>query len=552
MTRPPFTPTRSSHATPRDTTTPPCRPATRGAAVALVLAGLLLPVVPAQAKPFQEAKGWYTIEVPEGFQPKKSADLQMKFEVKGGDGWFLLQVVPANNDLDLLTVIPLTFFKKIMPNATADGEPQNFTIDGRPARWLVYRGTMVTGDRTTPFAALGGAIALPAGGVVLMSGMEPPALAKYGEAITAAFRTLRAGPAAAAGAGGTPAPGAAESPKAAPAASVLYQDPNGRFAIDLPPGFVVKSADESSARFDNAAGAGWFQLTTVTASNDLEVVSSTTRKVFDKLLPNAKIDGGPKDFMVDGRPARWTVYRGTMTAGGITQLTVGLGGSLSLPKCGVMLVAALPPGTYDQCGDAIAASFKTLRAGGGVKVPGAAIPTAPAPAAAGGTAPAAGTVTKEAFGATSTVNADGSTTFRHPAGSFDLPPGWRVGKPEGQLAFAQFTGPGGGTLSFLIGPRGYRSNKAMCQGAEAQIHSGAPQLQIQPQGHYEVDSQRGNKVTLARYKGPFPVSGREIEGLGFTAWGKADRGLIVGVGIAIGEKAAAEIDDMEKIARTLR
>lgn len=545
------TPTCHSPVTLRETTDRRRESATRRTAVVLMLVAMLSPAVPAHAKPYQQTKGWYTIELPEGFQAKKAGDLQTKFECKGGEGWFLMQVFPGFTDLDLLTVTPLTFFRRTMPNAAPEGEPQDFTIDGHPARWLVYRGTMVIGGRTIPFRALGGAIALPRGGVVLMSGMEPPAFAKWGEPITAAFRTLRAGPTASAGTGGPTVPSAAASPKPAAAPSVHYEDPSGLYAIDLPPGFTLKNAVEGTARFDESDGGGWFQLSTVAGSNDLEVISGVTRKAFDKVLSNAKADGEPKDLKVNGRPARWRIHRGTMTAGGLTQLVVGLEGSLSLPKGGVILVAALPPGTYDKCGDAIAASFKTLRAGSGVKAAGPEKSAAPVSAPAAVTPPP-GTVTQEAFGATSTINADGSMTFKHPAGSFDLPPGWRVVKPTGELCFAQFTNRSGASLSFMIGPRGYRSNKAMCQGTEAQIHRGAPQLAIQPPGHYEVDSRRSNKVTLARYQGPIPMEGREVEGRGFTAWGKADRGLIVGVGIAIGEQAAADIDDMDRIARTLR
>jgi hypothetical protein len=528
----------------------------------LIGVALLWPTASAHAKPYQQPKGWYTIELPEGMQPKKSDDpLGLNFENKKGDGWFRLQVLPGNSNIELLTAVPLTAFQKMMPNAAPDGEPQNFTIGGHPARWLVYRGTMVTGGNTQPLVGIGGAVAFPNGGVVLISGLVPQAHAQWGEAIAAAFRTLHAGPTATETAAPTPSPSVAAGTQPAVGPPVHYEEPGGLYAIDLPPGFSARSSGSTTMRFESAGGDGWFQLTPVPASNDLEVVAGATKKVLDRLVANATIADGPKDLAVNGRPARWVVYRGTMTAGEVTQLTVGLGGSLSLPKCGVMLVAMLGPTAYDKWGAAISTSFRTLRAGSG---PGAAQPAAPAPVASAGAAPPAapgpasasgapaGTVTQEAFGATSTVNADGSTTFKHPAGSFDLPAGWRVGKPTGDLTFAQFDSPHGGSLSFMIGPRGYRSSKAMCQGVEAQIHRGAPQFKIQPPGHYEVDSQRNNKVTLARYQGPMAIEGRELDGRGLTAWGKGQRGLIVGIGIAIGEMAAADIDDMEKIARTLR
>jgi hypothetical protein len=145
-----------------------------------------------------------------------------------------------------------------------------------------------------------------------------------------------------------------------------------------------------------------------------------------------------------------------------------------------------------------------------------------------------------------------STTFTHPAGSFDLPPGWKIGTPEGDLTFAAFTSPNGASLTFVIGPRGFETKNSMNKRTDQTMLKAMPTFKIMPPGPAEVKSQGDNKVTLARYQGPITAQGREIDSRGFTAWGKAGRGYIMGIGVAVGPTAAADVEDMEKIVKTLR
>lgn len=516
---------------------PPARPTLTALCLSLATLGLAAMVAPAQAAPpktYVDPKGWYSLEVPEGFKPKNVTETSALFESRDGNGWFTLAVIPGASSLDVGMTISVTTFGKVMPNAAADGEPLSLDVGGSPARWVVYRGNIVAAGQSVPMVGLGGALALPGCTLTLTTAMANDSHAKYGDVVLTAFRSLRGGTrgsvaGAPSAADGTAKPAPAAAPAPVKGKPVPYEDPDARFAIDLPPGFSKVSTDGALAKFEGEGG-GWFNLAFLAGVSDLDAAAGVAGKTFQNLLP-AGVSETPQNLDVNGRPARWMVRRGDMKLTGTTVKAVGLGGAVTLPAGSVALVTVLTADSHAKWGEAIAASFKSLRAGTGA---------------------AAGTARKEAFGATSTLNADGTTTFAHPAGSFDLPAGWTVGKPEGDLAFAQFNNRNGAALTFHIGPRGYRSNKAMCEASEALVHRALPQMQIQPPGHHEVDSQRNNKVSLARYQGPVTLEGRELDGRGFTAWGKAARGLIVGFGVAMGPTAQSDIDEMEKIARTLR
>lgn len=515
----------------------PARPTLTALRLSLAVAALAAMIVPAQAaqpKPYADPRGRYTLEVPEGFKPKNVTESSAMFESRDGNGWFTIAVMPGVSSLDMGMTISTSTFGKVMPNAAADGEPLSMDVGGSPARWVVYRGNIVAAGQSVPMVGLGGALALPGCTVTLTTAMTNDSHAKYGDVVLTAFRSLRAGTRGSdAGAELGSAGAAAPAPAPVKGKPVPYQDPDGRFAIDLPPGFAYVSTEGGLAKFEGDGG-GWFQLAFLAGVSDLDAATGLAGKTFQKILPDAVAEP-PQDLEVNGRPARWMVRRGDMKLPGATVKAVGLGGAVTLTAGSLALVTVLTADSHAKWGEAITASFKSLRAGMGTA-----------------TGTATGTVKKEAFGATSTVNADGTTTFSHPAGSFDLPPGWRVGKPEGEAAFAQFNNRNGASLTFNIGPRGYRSNKAMCEASEDMIHRALPQMQLQPPGHYEVDSQRNNKVSLARFKGPMTFEGRELEALGFTAWGKAARGFIVGFGMGIGPTAPGDLEEMEKIARTLR
>lgn len=345
----------------------------------------------------------------------------------------------------------------------------------------------------------------------------------------------------------------------APVHAAPYTHPKGWYTIDLPKGFKAKDVDETSAKFEVKGGDGWFSVMVMPVANDLELVSTIPVTTFKQLFPNATLDGDPQQLVIDGRPARWMVYRGTFEYNGQTTPMVGLGGALSLPKCGVALVSTTTVEGRAKWGEVIATAFKSIRsAGGGGAATGSpdktpasapAATSSPAPTPASNTGPAA---TNASAAAAPKATSGGATTFTHPAGSFDLPPGWKIGTPSGDLTFATFNSPNGATLTFVIGPRGFETKNSMNKRVERAILAGAPTFKIMPPGPYEVKSQGDRKVTLARYQGSFPIQGREMDGRGLTAWGKAGRGYIIGNGIAIGPSAAADVEDMEKIIKTLR
>jgi hypothetical protein len=303
-----------------------------------------------------------------------------------------------------------------------------------------------------------------------------------------------------------------------------YKHPKGYYTIVLPEGFKMKEVNGDGVMFENKGGMGWFRLDVVPVKCTMDIAAQVPVTTFKKLFPNAAPDAPPQDFDVNGAPARWMVYRGTMTAGGQAVPMVGMGGAITFPAMAVTLVTAVGTEEYGKYGEAIAASFKTIRAGD----------AAPPPPATSATSPG------------------GPASFPDPAVTLDLPAGWRVdGGPDGAM-FAKLAGPDGATLMFFKTQKLQVGKNGVATVPETSLLKAAPQFQLQSPGAYPMDTMGGAKISAARYQGPFVSEGRELDGRGYVAFGKSGKQNLFCLGIAVGETAATGLDQMEAITRSLR
>lgn len=318
------------------------------------------------------------------------------------------------------------------------------------------------------------------------------------------------------------------------AQTVPFQHSKGWYKIDLPAGFKAEEEKGYGAMFMHVDGEAWFRIDALPGVTDLDKISTIPVIVIKKLMPKGMPDGDPQEFTVDGRPARWVVYRGTFkNAEGM----IALGGSIQLPGIGVSLVAALMPTAHAYI-EAITSSFKTIRAASSESGAKSATPDAPS-----SKPPASPQV------------ADAPSTFSNLVGSFDLPAGWRIETPsDSEMHFAKFSSSNGlASLNFFTAPDSIQ-RKLPSIVEKAILGLGRVKLKLMPPGTYEVDSRCNSKISVTRYQGFLTFEGRETldEGRGITFVGKGPSGWVWGFGVAFGSTAAADQDTMEKIVKTLR
>lgn len=327
----------------------------------------------------------------------------------------------------------------------------------------------------------------------------------------------------------------------ATAGAVPFKHPKSYYTIELPEGMKPKKGDGDGVMFEGK-GDGWFRIDIVPVKCGLEIASTVPVATFKKVLPNAAPDGEPSDFEVNGQPARWMVYRGTIEAGGQATPMVGIGGAIDLPTMGLSLVSLMVPEAHAKWGAGIEAAFKTIRAAGG---------TPPAPAPASGGAPSTSAPGTSAPAPAPEAGA-GPTTYTCPSGSFDIPAGWSIKQDADGKGGTSLVGPGGATLVFLNAARMPLNKQGVPAVGENALLAGAPQFKLMPPGAYPLETRGKARISAARYQGPMVIEGQELDGRGYLGFGKGMvRGSFLCIGIALGPTAAAAQSEMEQIVQTI-
>lgn len=140
-----------------------------------------------------------------------------------------------------------------------------------------------------------------------------------------------------------------------------FEDPQNRFAMDLPSGwklqpqtnnevYVFKGGDKSIIMqyFDNI-------------NSREELFAQAVSALRSSGLPNASPSGQPKNLTVNNNMARWGVYADEVQYGSIKVELFGLLGSVSLRKGGVYFLSVVSKGTMNEFGGTLEKTFQSIR-----------------------------------------------------------------------------------------------------------------------------------------------------------------------------------------------
>ena len=128
-----------------------------------------------------------------------------------------------------------------------------------------------------------------------------------------------------------------------------FDDPKGRFSIDLPEGwkltpqtdkdvYVFKGGDNNSIIMEYNAGA----------ENSPELFQQAIDAFEASGLPNPSPVDKIMDLTVNAHPARWGAYTGEMEYGSVKVRLYGMLGSVFLGEGGVYFLAIMSKGTMDK------------------------------------------------------------------------------------------------------------------------------------------------------------------------------------------------------------
>ena len=285
-----------------------------------------------------------------------------------------------------------------------------------------------------------------------------------------------------------------------------YEDTNGRYAIDFPAGWASQDLGSGAIQF-KGAGYESIQIGFVEGLTERGALCQVAQNAIGQSLAGLAPDGEIVDLEVNGNPARWGAYKGTVQAGGKAVPLFALSGCVVLPQTngGLFFMSILNHDSRNKLGAAIQKSFESIRpvdatvtgAKNRQVVTVTAASASPPPAPATG-APAA--------------TAGPTTPFTHELVSLALPAGWTVSpkpnNPDPDL-IATFNSQALGANVVLAGGAKYGNVDQIMQKTKNTVMVAIPNAQ--PSGDpFEVAAQSGEKIRVQLYTGSLVINGKDI------------------------------------------
>ena len=306
-----------------------------------------------------------------------------------------------------------------------------------------------------------------------------------------------------------------------------YEDTDGRYAIDVPAGWASQDLGNGAIQF-KGTGYESIQIGFIGGLTDRGPLCQAAQNAIGQSLSGLAPDGQIVDLEVNGNPARWGTYKGTVQAGGNTITLFALAGCVVLPRSGggLFFMSILNQDSRAKLGATIQRSFESIRAVDAtvtgatnrqvVVVPAAATASTAPPGAATPPPPAAPT-----------------TPFTHELVSLTLPGGWTV-QPKLNNAdpdmIAVFTSQELGANVVLAGGRKYGNLEQIFQKTKNSVTAAIPNAQPSGDG-WELTTRAGDRVRMQMFTGSLVVNGKDIpmgalvaatrnnqRGLSFTAF----------------------------------
>jgi len=309
-------------------------------------------------------------------------------------------------------------------------------------------------------------------------------------------------------------------------AQTTYEDPQGRFAIDLPKGWQLDPQTEDILFVFKGEGKSII-IEYVSGVNDAgALMKKAQATLVASGLTNPVLDGDLMEMTINGHPARWGVYKSG-------KLLASLCGTAILGDNGLYFMSIMAAGAVTSWKDRMEKSFQSIR------MPGEAV-TGAAEAKAATATPADAT-------------AGSPTPWKSDLVSLTLPPGWsEKPKPRGfekevKGWFMNDNLPGATLMVVCYKGMGMTMSKAFDAGVKSVT---IPMPGMKPVEAEEMTLENG-KVNFAVYKGLGAAGGTEIELASVIITTKAAKGLtnliMTGLGSYLPELRAQALETAKSV-----
>ncbi len=279
-----------------------------------------------------------------------------------------------------------------------------------------------------------------------------------------------------------------------------YEDLSGRFMFDLPPGWQVKpTASPDAFRLEEAGSLRAAVVFQVNAKDRAALFTSGVEAV-RSAVPDAVPEGEVVDQKVNGLPARWGVYRGTVTKGGSSVKLYYFVGAAVLKEGGFYLTGATADATQAQMQPVYEKLYQSIRE---VDAPLSGVSdTRPVPAAELPAATAAEPPKKLE-----------PTPFNHWLVNLTLPGGWVVkpeepNPPKAQVAKFESNSTGGSITLMSFEGRGLNPRKVYDINKKAMKSTMPSLVEIQDAG--EEQTAIGETALVGVLRGSVTAQGKEV------------------------------------------
>jgi hypothetical protein len=313
-------------------------------------------------------------------------------------------------------------------------------------------------------------------------------------------------------------------------AQTTYEDPQGRFAIDLPKGWQLAPQTDDKVFVFQGEGKSIIIECIPMVGDPAELLKKAENTVRLTGMAKPALDGQITEMTVNGLPARWGVYKGVMA--GVT--LAALCGSVAIGENGLYYLSFIPVAQVATWKDRLEGTFRTIRGSGqkvtgveNVKTVGGAMEPAP-PAAA--------------------------TPWSCDLVSLSLPAGWaEKPKPRGfekevKGWFMSEALPGTSLMVVCYKGMGMNLVKAFDAGIKTIT---IPNPGLKPVEAQEIGLPSG-KANFAAYKGMVAAGGQEVELASVIISCKADKSytnlILTGLGHLLPELKSQALE----IARTVK
>ncbi len=321
-----------------------------------------------------------------------------------------------------------------------------------------------------------------------------------------------------------------------------YEDLSGRFMFDLPPGWQAKpTASADALRLEEAGSLRAGVMFQVTVKDRAALFASGVEAV-RSAVADAVPEGEVVDQTVNGQPARWGVYRGTVTKGGASVKLYYFVGAAVLKEGGLYLTGATGEATRAQMQPLFEKIYQSIRE---VDAPLSGVSeTRPVPAAELPAIAAAAETAKKLE----------PTPFNHWLVNLTLPGGWVVkpeepNPPKGQIAKFESDSTGASITLLSFEGRGLNPKKVYDINKKA-MKSTMPSL-VEVQDQNEEPTASGETALVGVLRGSVTAQGREVPVHFVVASAKHKKSTLSFLGTIVSSTPTQGISEVVSVVKSI-